>query len=72
LHSSFSADWRETRLRLITVTGDNALGGSALMQTLARQKYWEISLRVEPKISTLCNFTNFKDYKKARQIRDAG
>jgi hypothetical protein len=42
------------------------------MESLARQKYWEISLRVEPKIPTLCNFKTSKNYKKARQARDAG
>jgi hypothetical protein len=36
-------------------------------QALARQKYWEISLRVvEPKIPALCNFKTSKNYKKAR------
>ena len=30
----------------------------SLASALARQKYWEISLSVEPKISTLCNSKN--------------
>jgi hypothetical protein len=30
------------------------------------------SFGVGPKIPTLCNSTTFEDYKKARQVRDAG
>jgi hypothetical protein len=41
-------------------------------QTLARQKHWEISLHVEPRIPALCNFKTSENYKKARQVRDAG
>jgi hypothetical protein len=42
---------------------------STSMQALARQKYWEISLSVEPKISTLNNSKTFEDYKMARQVK---
>jgi hypothetical protein len=44
----------------------------ASRESLARQKYWEIRLRVEPIIPALCNFKTSKNYKKARQVRDAG
>jgi hypothetical protein len=41
--------------------------------SLARQKYWEISLRVvKLKIHALCDFKTSKNYKKTRQVRDAG
>jgi hypothetical protein len=45
--------------------------GHHVILPLARQKYWEISLRVvDPKIPALCDFKASKDYKKSRQVRD--
>jgi hypothetical protein len=49
---------------------EDACGGDSL----ARQKYWEISPWCgNPKYPrSICNSETFKDYKKTRQVRDAG
>jgi hypothetical protein len=43
------------------------------IRALTRQKFWEISLRVVKfKIPAFCDFKTSKNYKKTRQVRDAG